>query len=106
MNFAENLQTLAPITHLLAIQIINTQGQTEATLEKKPGQAGSMAVYAALAAQFGSINTEAAKQGLTLYAEHTQDAHLNPGKHPKIDRLINVARENAGPYTLNLLTHN
>jgi len=27
---------------------------------------------------------------LKIYAEHTQDAEENPGKHPNIDRLFEV----------------
>jgi len=32
----------------------------------------------------------AAAEGLAIYAEHTDDARLNPGKHPNIDRLFGV----------------
>ncbi len=105
MNFTDTLKTLPPITHLRGIEVIDAQGQTVATLENKPGQSGSVAVYAALKAQFTSLSTQAAKQGLLLYAEHTEDAHKHPGKHPNIDRLIDIANTNAGPYTLKLLTH-
>ena len=37
-----------------------------------------------------AISPEAAKKGLELYAEHTEDARANPGKHPNIDRLIGL----------------
>jgi hypothetical protein len=103
MNFTDNLKKLPSISHLLGIQVIDTQSQTIANLENKPGQAGSVAVYAALYAQFGKLNIDAANQGLTLYAEHTQDARQHPGKHPNIDRLISVANTTSGPYTLKLL---
>lgn len=58
-----------------------------ATIENKPGQAGSLAVYNHLAQTFGAITPEAAQRGLELYGEHTEDALANPGKHPNIDRL-------------------
>ena len=29
-------------------------------------------------------------EGIDLYAEHTEDAQNNPGKHPNIDRLLDV----------------
>ncbi len=32
-------------------------------------------------------------EGLTLFAEHTNDAEKNPGKHPNIDRLFKVIEE-------------
>ena len=38
----------------------------------------------------GAITPEAATQGIDIYAEHSEDARLNPGKHPNIDRLIGL----------------
>jgi len=62
----------------------------EGSIENKPGSQGSVRVYQYLAQQFGSINPQAAKKGLEIYAEHTQDAEQNPGKHPNIDRLFEI----------------
>lgn len=90
MSFADNLKQLPSVAHLSALQLIDPQGQILATIENKPGQAGSLAVYAALAAKHGSINAAAAQEGLDIYAEHTADARAFPGKHPNIDRLIQV----------------
>lgn len=90
MTFAENLQQLPAINHLAALQLFNAAGELVATLENKPGKAGSLAVYAALAARHGSINLAAAQEGLVLFAEHTADARLHPGSHPNIDRLFEI----------------
>lgn len=88
MNFADRLKQLPATTHLAALELLDAQGQVIATIENKPGQAGSLAVYAALAEQHGGLITpEAAALGLLWYAEHTADAHANPGKHPNIHRL-------------------
>lgn len=90
MAFADNLKLLPKVSHLAALNLLDTEGATVATIENKPGQAGSLAVYNHLAQLYGSINAEAAKKGLELYAEHTEDARQNPGKHPNIDRLIGI----------------
>jgi hypothetical protein len=91
MSFADNLKQLPSVTHLAALQLVDaTTGQVIAVIENKPGQAGSLAVYAALAERHGSIQPAAAAEGLKLYAEHTDDARVHPGKHPNIDRLIDV----------------
>ena len=66
-----------------------------ASIENKAGSQGSLAVYNHLAQTYGSINLEAAKKGLEIFAEHTDDARTNPGKHPNIDRLIAI--EQGGP---------
>lgn len=89
MNFASRLQQLPSVSHLAALHVLGGDGQPLATLENKPGQAGSLAVYHALAALYGGrITPAAAILGLEWYAEHTADAHAHPGKHPNIDRLV------------------
>ncbi len=66
-------------------------------IENKAGSQGSLTVYNHLAQVWGSINPEAAKQGLEVFAEHTADARTNPGKHPNIDRLLAIAETGAAP---------
>ena len=90
MAFADNLKQLPKISHLAAMQLINAEGQVLATIENKAGQAGSLSVYNHIGQLYGAITPEAAKKGLELYAEHTEDARQNPGKHPNIDRLIQL----------------
>ena len=91
MSFADTLKTLPSIAHLAALQLSDaTSGELVATIENKPGQGGSLAVYNHLAQAFGAITPEAAKKGLELYGEHTADARANPGKHPNVDRLIGL----------------
>lgn len=90
MAFADNLKTLPGISHLAALSLLDAADVVVATIENKPGQAGSLTVYNHLAQLYGAISPEAAKKGLELYAEHTEDACANPGKHPNIDRLIGL----------------
>ena len=89
-KFSEILSTLAPIDHIQALELFDAQGNRVALIENKPGSAGSVRVYHHLFQQFGAINAEAAKAGLEIYAEHTEDAKLHAGKHPNIDRLFEV----------------
>ena len=89
MNFADRLKQLPSASHLAALQLLGVDGQTLATIENKPGQTGSLVVYAALAALYGGqITPAAASLGLEWYAEHVADARAFPGKHPNIDRLL------------------
>ncbi len=90
MAFNDNLKSLPGISHLAAIELFNDEGQAVALIENKPGQAGSLAVYNHLAQTYGLINRAAANKGLEIYAEHTEDARANPGKHPNIDRLLRL----------------
>ncbi|MDP1733799.1 MAG: DUF2322 family protein [Sulfuritalea sp.] len=93
MAFAENLKQLPRISHLTAIQLLDSDGGVAATIENKPGQTGSLSIYNHLGQIYGAITVEAAKKGLELYAEHTDDARQNPGKHPNIDRLLAMAAD-------------
>lgn len=97
MNFSETLQTLPGIQHLAGLQLLDPTGAVVATLDNRPGQAGSVAVYHALAARHGLVDAAAAQDGLALYAEHTADARAFPGKHPNIDRLLAIAAGALGP---------
>ncbi|MDR0635444.1 MAG: DUF2322 family protein, partial [Azoarcus sp.] len=91
MSFSETLKTLPGVSHLAGLNLIDADGAVTATIENKPGQTGSLAVYNHLAQLYGAITPEAARKGLDLYGEHSQEARQNPGRHPHIDRLIGLA---------------
>jgi len=91
-TFADNLKQLPKTSHLAALQLFDGDSLA-ASIENKPGQAGSLAVYNHLAQLYGAITPEAAKKGLELFAEHALDARANPGKHPNIDRLLKLQEE-------------
>ncbi len=89
-SFKENLAQLPTRETITSLTILDADSNSISTIENKPGQAGSLVVYAYLKDRFSSITPEAAELGLKIYAEHTEDARLNPGKHPNIDRLFSV----------------
>ncbi len=92
--FAEILKTLPAIDDIAGIALY--RGDSDAPteiIENKPGKAGSVAVYHALLQEFATLNAEAARKGLELYAEHVADAEANPGKHPNIDRLFHIIEQ-------------
>ena len=92
MAFADNLKKLPGVAHLAALNLL--EGETVvASIEHKQGQLGSLGVYNHLGQLYGAITPEAAKAGLEVFAEHTDDARANPGKHPNIDRLIALIEE-------------
>lgn len=91
MAFKDNLEALPQVSGDTLI-LLDDSGVEVARIANGPGTAGSFRVYAWLAGKWGSINAEAAEEGLRLYAEHTEDARKNPGKHPNIDRLFEALR--------------
>ncbi len=89
MNFADTLKTLPEFAGEKLV-LTDAAGAEVASIANAPGTAGSFRVYAHLARQYGVIHAEAAAEGLAIFAEHTEDATLHPGKHPNIDRLIAI----------------
>ena len=92
-QFAENLKKLPGVSHIAAINLLDTAGKVQAVIENKAGSQGSVAVYNHLAQTYGAITPEAARKGLEMFAEHTEDARANPGKHVNIDRLLMLVEE-------------
>lgn len=92
MAFSDNLKHLPGVSHLAALQLIDGE-ELVASVEHKPGQVGSLAVYNYLALTFGAITPQAAGKGIELYAEQVEDARAHPGKHPHVERLIKLVEE-------------
>ena len=90
-QFQINLKKLPGVSHLAALNLLDTDGVVVAAIENVAGSQGSLAVYNHLAQTYGAITAEAARKGLDLFAEHTEDARRHPGKHPNIDRLRAIA---------------
>lgn len=88
-KFSDNLLSIDSADHVKRIELYD-HALSAGVIENKPGSQGSIKVYYHLFKVYGEINTDAAIEGLALYAEHTEDAENHPGKHPNIDRLLNV----------------
>lgn len=89
-KFSDFLSELETTDQIQKIELMNPAGEVVGLIENKPGSQGSVRVFNHLFKKWGSITKDAAKDGLKIYAEHTADAEENPGKHPNIDRLLNV----------------
>jgi hypothetical protein len=89
-KFSDFLAEIETTDQIQKIELMNPAGEVIGLIENKPGSQGSVRVFNHLFKKWGSITKDAAKDGLKIYAEHTADAEENPGKHPNIDRLLNV----------------
>lgn len=94
-KFSELLPTLAAADHVQRIILTTAEGNSAGVIENKPGSQGSIRVYYHLQQKWGQLNVDAAQDGLAIYAEHTEEAKLHPGKHPNIDRLLGIIRDQA-----------
>ncbi|GJH43451.1 DUF2322 family protein [Pasteurella canis] len=90
MDFNTILTRLPTIEHLTGLAIMAGSTQVH-YIPAVTGKLGSLRVYYALAKEFnGKLNRISAQKGLALFAEHTEDAKQNTGKHPNIDLLFHV----------------
>lgn len=92
-KFSEVLLSLDDVVDVKRIELYREDGTLAGVIENKPGSQGSIKVYHHLYKIYGGISLDAAVEGLSLYAEHTEDAENCPGKHPNVDRLINVLED-------------
>ncbi|HDR1021274.1 TPA: DUF2322 family protein [Pasteurella multocida] len=94
MDFKTILDTLPSIEHLSGLAVMNGDTQVH-HIPAIAGKLGSLRVYNALAVEFnGKLDRTSAQKGLQLFAEHTEDAKLNAGKHPNIDLLFHIIENN------------
>jgi len=92
-KFSDVLLTLEDASHVKRIALFNKDGSPAGVIDNKPGSQGSIKVYYHLYRMYGEISLDAAVEGLSLYAEHTEDAENCPGKHPNVDRLLNILED-------------
>lgn len=102
-KFSDVLLTLDSADEVKRIELYHEDGSSAGVIENKPGTQGSLKVYYHLYKMYGEITLDAAVEGLALYAEHTEDAENCPGKHPNVDRLINVL-EDEESLTIKIIT--
>ena len=93
-SFKDILTTLKDTSHIQQLDLLDSNGAIIDSIENIPGKSGSASVYYHVCAESGQLDKTAAEQALQLYAEHTEDAQQNPGKHPNIDRLFDVINNN------------
>jgi hypothetical protein len=103
-KFSDVLLTLDNADDVQRIELYHENGGPAGVIENKPGSQGSVKVYYHLYRMYGGITLDAAVEGLALYAEHTEDAENCPGKHPNVDRLLNVL-ENEAPLDVKIITN-
>lgn len=101
-KFSDVLLSLDDASHVQRIELYKKDGTPAGVIENKPGSQGSVKVYHHLARMYGEISLDAAVEGLSLYSEHTEDAENCPGKHPNIDRLLNIL-EDEEPLTVKII---
>ena len=92
-NFKDTLEKFPDVSHIKEIKLINNNNKDKFEfILNIQGSQGSIKLYNHLFIVFGELNVNASIEGLNLYCEHVEDAKNNPGKHPNIDRLLDITK--------------
>ena len=91
-TFAENLKSIPTTKNTVLLRLYNERDDLVSIIPNIPGRQGSIQVFQHIADKKGEINLETAKEGLRLFGEHVEDAQKNPGKHQKLELLLDLKK--------------
>ena len=90
-TFKQNLSDMPAIDGIEKILLYALNGELVGEIPNADGKRGSLQVYNyILGGKDGTIGRIEARNAIAQFAEHSEDAYRNPGKHPNIDRLFAV----------------
>ena len=92
-KFKDILETLEEASHVRRIDLFDQANNLNGSILSKPGTLGSIRVYHHLWKTFGVIDVNAAIEGIELFSEHVKAAENHPGRHPNIDRLLQIIED-------------
>ena len=92
-KFKDILETLEEASHVRRIDLFDQANNLNGSILSKPGTLGSIRVYHHLWKTFGVIDVNAAIEGIELFSEHVKAAEDHPGRHPNIDRLLQIIED-------------
>ena len=75
------------------VNLFDQNNNLKGSILSKPGTSGSVRVYHHLWKTFGIIDVNAAIEGIELFSEHVEAAENHPGRHPNIDRLLQIIED-------------
>ena len=91
-TFAENLKSIPTTKNTVLLRLYNERDDLVSIIPNISGRQGSIQVFQHITDKKGEINLEAAKEGLRLFGEHLEDAQKNPGKHQKLELLLDLKK--------------
>ena len=91
-TFAENLKSIPTTKNTVLLRLYDERDDLVSIIPNIPGRQGSIQVFQNIADKKGIINLETAKEGLRLFGEHVEDAQKNPGKHQKLELLLDLKK--------------
>jgi hypothetical protein len=93
-SLTENLATLKQNAEgLERLELYGDGYAPDWVVENRTGSTASLRIYYEVAVEFGGIGPSAARRALELYGEKVEEARAEPGRHPNIDRLLQIIEQ-------------
>lgn len=103
-TFAETLAKLPHVDNIKQIEIYDQYDNLVNTIPNADGKRGSLRLFNYLATLYDNkFDHITAMKGLDLFCEVTKEAIHNPGKHPNIDLLLELANDEDTYYKVNIV---
>ncbi|SVD61435.1 uncharacterized protein METZ01_LOCUS414289, partial [marine metagenome] len=89
-QFEENLKKLPKAEEVLLMRLFDEKDQLLSLIPNVAGKNAALRVFCTIAGDKGWIDSDSAKEGLELFGEYVGKAQSHPGRHKKLELLMNL----------------
>ena len=89
-QFEENLKKLPKAEEVILMRLFDEKDQLLSLIPNVAGKNAALRVFCRIAGDKGRIDSDSAKEGLELFGEYVSKAQSHPGRHKKLELLMNL----------------
>ena len=89
-QFEENLKQLPKAEEVVLLRLFNEKDQLLSLIPNVAGKNAALRVFNKIAGERGLIDSDSAKEGLQWFGEYVSKAEAHPGRHKKLELLMNL----------------
>ncbi len=89
-QFEENLKQLPKAEKVVLLRLFNEKDQLLSLIPNVAGKNAALRVFNKIAGERGLIDSDSAKEGLQWFGEYVSKAEAHPGRHKKLELLMNL----------------
>ena len=89
-QFVDNLNSLPPAENVVLLRLFDAQDRLVSLIPNMAGKSGPLRVFHHIAGEKEIIDANAAGEGLRIFGEYIEKAQNHPGRHQKIEMLMNL----------------
>jgi len=89
-QFEKNLKQLPKAEEVVLLRLFNEKDQLLSLIPNVAGKNAALRVFNKIAGERGLIDSDSAKEGLQWFGEYVSKAEAHPGRHKKLELLMNL----------------